>query len=396
MYKELREKKNDLMTRAEDVLKKAKAEKRELTEEEAKELEEIRDSVRKIIETLKLDDDFRELGDMEEKKEDGEKPKEENPMTDEQKTRALEKKEREAFEAYVRGVVLNTRNDPDPVNMTKTANGAVIPTTIANRIIKKVYDICPILERSSKYNVKGKLDLPYYGETAEGMVNVDYQTEFTAITSNVGSFGSISLTGFLAGALTLISRSLINNAQFDITGFIVDHMAYAIKRFIEKELLNGTVGKVTGLSTLSNGITAAAQNAITADEIIRLHDKVKDEFQSGAIWIMSPATRTAIRLLKSTTGYYLLNDDVSSPFGTTLLGKPVYVSDNMPDIEAGKNVIFYGDMKGLATKFNEDINIEVLREKYADMHAVGVVGWFEFDSKVEDAQKIAKLTMASA
>ena len=109
---------------------------------------------------------------------------------------------------------------------------------------------------------------------------------------------------------------------------------------------------------------------------------------------MSPATRTALRKLKSTTGYPLLNDDISSPFGTTLLGKPVYVSDNMDNIATGKTVIYYGDMRGLGTKFAEEINIEVLRERYADEHAVGVVGWFEFDSKVIDEQKIAKLVMA--
>ena len=51
-------------------------------------------------------------------------------------------------------------------------------------------------------------------------------------------------------------------------------------------------------------------------------------------------------------------------------------------------------MKGLATKFNEDINIQVLRERYAPQHALGIVGWFEFDSKVIDAQQIAKLVMA--
>ena len=109
---------------------------------------------------------------------------------------------------------------------------------------------------------------------------------------------------------------------------------------------------------------------------------------------MSSATRTALRLLKGKDGNYLLNDDISSPFGTTLLGKPVYVSDNMPEIATGKTAIYYGDMAGLATKFSEDINIQVLREKYADEHATGVVGWFEFDAKVEDAQKIARLVMA--
>jgi HK97 family phage major capsid protein len=66
----------------------------------------------------------------------------------------------------------------------------------------------------------------------------------------------------------------------------------------------------------------------------------------------------------------------------------------MPEIATGNTVIYYGDFKGLATKFSENINIQVLRERYADEHADGVIGWFEFDSTVEDNQKLAKLTMA--
>ena len=178
-----------------------------------------------------------------------------------------------------------------------------------------------------------------------------------------------------------------------IVAFVIDEMAYSIHRFIENVLLNGS-GDVEGLSTLTNSMTAASQSAITADEVITLQGKVKDVFQANAIWIMSANTRDALRLLKDDVGRYLLQDDITSPFGKVLLGKPVYVSDNMSDIGAGKTVIYYGDMKGLATKFSEDMNIQVLREKYATQHAVGVVGWLEFDSKVEDAQKITKLVMA--
>lgn len=401
--KELLEKKNDLVTRAEETLNKAKAENRELTDAEMAELAEIRDNVRKIVKALDLDDFFDREGSVNGKKmapaseeENGENPKEE--MSEDTRAKCgQEVKETRAFEDFLRGRVTNERT-----NMTFDDNGAVVPTTIANRIIKKVYNICPILERSTKYNVKGTLELPYY-DVDTTTITVAYKDEFSALTSSSGKFDSITLTGYLAGALTKISRSLINNSQFDIVAFVVDEMAYAIKRFIENELLNGTPGnppstpsKVLGLYGLTNYITAASQTVITADEVVQLHDRVKDEFQDNAMWIMSPATRTALRLLKATTGYYLLNDDVSSPFGTTLLGKPVYVSDNMPDMAAGKNAIFYGDFRGLATKFSEELSIEVLREKYADEHAIGVIGWFEFDSKVEDAQKIAKLVMASA
>ena len=385
-YKGLVEKKNDLITRAEAILNDAETNKRELTDDEAQELAEIRDDVRKIKEALKIHDEIKD-----EKKELKEEAAEDAAEAQALKEAACkEEADRRAFEAYIRGVVLNER--AGATNMTTAANGAVIPTTIANKIIAMVYNICPILEKSTKYNVKGKLIVPFYDEGTTS-ITVDYAEEFVDLTSSVGNMDKIELDGFLAGTLTLISRSLINNAQFNIVDFVVERMAYAIKRFIEGELLNGTEDKIEGLSGVTKSITAAATNAITADEVVRLHDAIKDDFQGNAIWIMSPATRTALRTLKSTTGYYLLNDDISTPFGTSILGKPVYVSDNMPDMGAGKTAIYYGDMRGLATKFSEEMNIEVLREKYATQHAVGVVGWLEFDSKVEDAQKIAKLVM---
>ena len=388
-YKALVEKKNDLVVRAEAILNDAETNKRELTDAEAQELAEIRDDVRKIKEALKIAEEIHE--EKKELKEEGEALDaracgEDKKREAEQK--AKEEAETRAFDAYLRGIVLNQRDS----ELDKGTNGAVIPTTIANKIISKVYNICPILERSTKYNVKGKLVVPYYDEDTNS-ITVSYANEFEDLTSNVGSFDKIELDGFLAGALTLVSRSLIRNSDFNLVDFVVEKMAYAIKRFIEHELLIGTVGKVTGLSTLTNGIVAGSATAITADEVVQLHDAIKDDFQANAIWIMSPATRTALRTLKSTTGYYLLNDDLSSPFGSTLLGKPVYVSDNMPNMGAGNVAIYYGDMRGLATKFSENMEIEVLREKYATQHAVGVVGWLEFDSKVEDNQKIAKLTM---
>ena len=387
MEKELTEKKNDLITRAEEVLNKAKEDCRELTEDEAMELAEIRDDIKKIKETLELKGFF--------DKEGGNKPMEEPKEKVEiekeiETTRALEEREEKAFENYIRGVVTNERD----ANMTLTDNGAVIPTTIANRIIKKVYDICPILERSTKYNVKGKLDLPYYDESTQA-ITVAWATEFVELESNVGKLDSIELTGYLAGALTLISRSLINNSQVDVVAFVVDRMAYDIARFIENVLLNGG-GSVKGLTGVTNITTAASSTAITADELIKVQGSVKDVFQENAIWIMNPATRDAIRSLKDGMGRYLLQDDISLPFGKSLLGKPIYVSDNMPTMAAGKVAVYYGDMRGLATKFSEDMNIQVLREKYATQHAIGVVGWLEFDSKVEDAQKIAEIKMAGS
>lgn len=111
---------------------------------------------------------------------------------------------------------------------------------------------------------------------------------------------------------------------------------------------------------------------------------------------MSRATRKAIRKLKDGDGNYLLNKDATSKWGYSLFSHDVYeISQNMPDMAAGKRAILYLDPTGLAVKVAENPSVQVLREKFADEHAVGVICWMEVDSKVENKQKIAVLAMGA-
>ena len=386
------ERQNDLITRAETLVNTAESEKRELTEAEAQELAEIRDDIQRIKKFLDIEDDIdsaRPVADVEKEAKNVIDGEDARACSDEE--RAIEEAETKAFADYIRGVVSgNVRSG----ELAPANNGAIIPVTIARKIVELVYDVCPILDRSEKFTVKGKLEIPYYPANSATQITVAFATEFEDLASSTGNFKTIELSGYLAGALTKISKSLINNTDIDIVGFIVKRMAYDIARFLEKNLLGFGGGSVTGLSTATNSMTAAAADVITADELITLQGMVKDIYQDNAIWIMNPKTRDALRHLTNDIGIYLLNDDLSAPFGKTLLGKPVYVSDNMPELATGVNGIYYGDMSGLKTKFSEEMSIEVLREVYAAQHAVGVVGWFEFDAKIADEQKIAVLKMA--
>lgn len=360
------------------------SEERAITEDEEKRAESINDEIKRIDKTIvilnEMKKNIEERGEREEPEDDPEK-KEEKRAEDEER----------AVADYIRGVVTDEHRAE---NLTKTDNGALIPQTIANKIIKKVYDISPILEKTTKYNVKGELKIPKYKAEADNIV-MAYSNEFTELEAKAGEFETISLTGYLAGVLSLISNSLINNSQFDIVSFVIDQMAYNVSRFIEKELLIGTDNKIEGLKGVSLTTTAAKATVIKADELIDLQDSIKDAFQQNAMWIMNSKTRTAIRKLKDNNGRYLLQDDVNSPFGKTLLGKPVYCSDNMPELAASTTTIYYGDMSGLAVKIVEALEINVLREKYATQHATGVVGWMEMDAKVENEQKIAKMVMGA-
>lgn len=375
-----KEKRAEYEKKMNDMLDLAQIEERALTDEEAAEFDDLEKKIQNIDRTVAAEERARKL----------ELTNEDSQEQDEEKrTEETEKAEMRAFANYVRGVVSEERAE----NLTAAETGAVVPTSIAQKIISKVYDICPLYALADRYPVKGTLSIPYYEEDASNAITVAYASEATALTANSGKFKSVELKGFLAGALSKVPKTLVNNSDFALTEFIVNKMAESIARWIEKELLCGTASKITGLSTATQVVTAAAATAITADELIDLQEMIPDVYQPGSIFVMNRATRTAIRKLKDNDGNYLLNKDATSKWGYTLFGADVYVSDNMPAMASEAAAVYYLNPTGLAVKLPEDINIEVLRERFADQHCLGVIGWLEIDSKIQDQQKVAVLKM---
>lgn len=383
--KKLIETRSQKLIEMDALLKKAEEEGRAFTDEEQTKFDTLEGEVRSLNATIAAKQRRAAAGATKEDpgKEDGEE-------TEEQK-KQREKAEERAFAGFIRGEV-ETRAD---TNLTVTDNGAVIPTSIANKIVEMVYDISPIVQLASRYNVAGNVVIPFYNEKDQ-KITVAYADEFAELESSAGKFSSIELKDFLAGALSKISQSLLTKSNFDLVSFTVRKMAEAFAQWLEGESINGTTDKITGMDRgITQVINAAGAAAITADELIDVQDAVPDVFQKDAIWIMNRKTRTAIRKLKDNDGNYLLNRDLNSRWGYTLLGKDVYTSDNVAAMAAGKTAVCYGDLSGLALKISEDLNIQVLREKYATQHAIGVVGWMAADAKVEHTQKLSKLVMAA-
>ena len=375
--KKLIEKRNALVDKLNEIVKKAEEETRAMTEDENKEFDQITAEIRDLDATIKKIRASMSIN------------KDEEPA--DPTAAKAEKNEERAFAAYIRGNLEECRAEG---GMTKTDNGAVIPKTIARKIIELVKDICPIYAMATKFNVKGDLVFPKFDK--DKGPSASYAEEFTALTSKSGSFTGITLSGYLVGALTKVSVSLINNTEFDLTAYVVNKIAEAIAEFLEGQLLAGSDGKMAGLKSCTQEVTSAAATAITSDELIDLQMKVKQRFQGACSWIMSNNTFKAIRKLKNAEGDYLMNRDLTNEFSWNLLGKKVYVSDAMPDIAGGAVPIFYGDFSGLYVKLAEDVNDQVLKERYAEEHVVGVIAWAEIDSKIVEEQKIAKLTMKAA
>lgn len=377
--KALLEKKEDLKAKMKGIVDTAKTENRELTEEEVKNFDEFEKSIKDIESTIER---MKKVEDMETK----------IPKVEDKKELTQEEKDIKAFANFIRNRVNGIVNEGD-INLTKGDNGAIIPKTIAKKIIDKVIEISPLYASATKYNAKGTLAIPKYDNSTDD-VQVAYATEFDELVSHSGKFATVELTGFLIGALTKISKSLLNNNDFNLTEYVIGKMAEKFKLFYEGEMINGTTNKISGIvgsyDSTNMKVVLGAKSSITTDELIDIQETVPDVFQVGAYWIMNRETRKTIRKLKDSDGNYILNRAFNEKWDYELLGKPVYCSEKMQKLgTASKPVILYGDFSGLAVKETEEMEIQVLVEKFATQHAIGVCGYSELDAKVENTQKIA-------
>ena len=370
------EKRNSIVEEINNLFKGAETEKRALTEDEQSTFEAKTAELKALDKTIEAKREARSLTMM-----DDETPK--TPDAKEEK-RSTEELEARAFETYLR--------EQRAGEMAKGDNGAVIPTTIANRIIDTVKQVAPIYALTTKFNVKGKLQFP----VAKGSITTGYQTEFTDIASSAVGFENVELDGYLIGALSKVSVSLINNAQFDIVGYVVNKIAQSIAEFLEKELIKGSknIKGITDASYEGKGVqkvTSFKEGVISTDDLIETQGEVKMNVQEGCQWLMNQGMLNEVRKLKDNNGQYVLNPDLRTGFGFQLLGKPVMISDEMPN-----DTIIYGDWSAMYVNIHEDINIRQLNEVYAAQHGVGFVAWAELDAKLVEQGKFTKLVKKTA
>lgn len=398
--KYLDEQRSENQDKMQAILDEAKAEKRALTEEEISKFNELKKLITEIDATINAEEEAREM-DIEEKKE---APAGEVPAEDKE-----EKKEERAFVDFI----VTGEERATSQGLSYGSNGAIVPTTIAKKIIEKVRELSPIYEKVEKFHTKGTLEIPVYDvdssvDSPTGDVNVAYQgDEFTSLVAGQGKFTSIELKGYAHGALSVISRKLLNNTDINVTNFLTNKMAQAFAEFWEKELLVGTgatnnhmTGAVSTTNLVATGNnTYTAANAAKIDNLINLQLSVPQQYQKNSMWIMNKAVFTELRKAKDGNGNYYMayGKGLTGGFDWEFLGKPVYISENMPSPTVAGNIpVLYGDFSGIAMKISQDLEIQLMREKYIDKNAIGIVGWAECDSKIQNHQMIAGLKMAAS
>ncbi|MDT8718989.1 phage major capsid protein [Clostridium sp. 19966] len=361
-----------------------------LDENKLDEAEKVKTEKRELEKKLKMTEELEaeEKRDLEAQAEKDNKEIEERKDVKEMENtekKDITAEEARSFAAFVRG---------ENRALSAGDNGGIIPTSISNKILEKVKELSPIYNLVTVYNISGDLVLPRYDET-NSSISAAYIDEFTELTEGTGKFTTIKLQSFIVGVLAKVSKSLINKSDFDVTNFVINEVAKKIAQFLEHELLVGTDEKMTGVLAASQTMDSAGVT-ISFDDIFDLEAKIPDLYLPNACFIMHKTTRTALKKIKNTQGEYILQKDLTSPSSYSLLGHPVYTSENMPVVAAGNKAIVFGDMSGLAMKLTSNIQTTILTEKYATQYATGVCAYIEVDSDIQDNQKLAVLKVKSA
>jgi HK97 family phage major capsid protein len=176
-------------------------------------------------------------------------------------------------------------------------------------------------------------------------------------------YSKITIEVHTAEAEPWVYNETLEDSFADLETDLADEAGIAFAEGGGNEFINGDgVGKARGILSYTNvansafewgsigyipsGKSAAFASVAPADKLISLQHSLKPQFRKGAVFLMNDATLGVVRQLKDASGsYYLFQRDPNAEFVGFLLGHPVEIDNNMPDIGAGAYAIAFGNFK---------------------------------------------------
>ena len=172
-------------------------------------------------------------------------------------------------------------------------------------------------------------------------------------------------------SLVKFDEEFVRDASFDFNDYLLRRFARVMGRAEEKAFISGVgVKQPHGLLKPEVGAeTGVTTDGITYDDIIRLFFALEPEYRDHAMWIMNDETALHLRTLKSNDGDYIWNHADS-----TILGKPVIISNFMPSAESGCLPVLFGDFRYYWVICRRPVSLRALYEQFAVYDQIGYLG----------------------
>ena len=224
-----------------------------------------------------------------------------------------------------------------------------------------------------------------------------WTAENGAYTPSDPSFDQKTIDAYKLTDLVKVSIELLQDSMFDLESYIASEFARAFGIAEEEAFCVGSgTGQPTGIFTANGGqvgITAAANNAVTADELFSLVYALKSPYRRNAKWLMNDSTIAAIRKLKDGNGVYLWQPSLQAGEPDKLLGYELYTSPYVPTVAAEALTVAFGDFKNYWIADRSGRTVQRLNELYSTNGQVGFVATERVDGKVILPEGIQLLKM---
>ncbi len=182
-------------------------------------------------------------------------------------------------------------------------------------------------------------------------------------------------------ALPKASQRLLDDSAFDIEGWLAGRIADKFSRAEAAAFVSGDgVDKPTGFLThtavddatwtwgnlgyIATGVDGDFSSTNPVDAIIDLVYALGAEYRAGATFVMNSKTAGAVRKMKDADGRFMWSDGLAAGEPARLMGYPVLIAEDMPDIGSDATAIAFGDF-GAGYTVAERPDLRVLRDPFS-------------------------------
>jgi HK97 family phage major capsid protein len=296
----------------------------------------------------------------------------------------IEAPHRKAFSAYVRGgdddALRGLDMEEKALNTAVAAEGGyLVDPETAETIRSVLKSTASIRQIANVVNVEATSYDVLIDHTDVGS---GWASETSAMTeTSTPQIERITIPLHELSALPKASQRLLDDAAFDIEGWLAARIADKFARaeataFISGDGLDKPRGFLTrpivaedswawgSLGYVATGATGGFDSAAPADSIVDLVYALGAQYRAHASFVMNSRTAGQVRKIKDADGRFLWSDGLSAGEPARLLGYPVLIAEDMPDIAADTTAIAFGDF-GSGYTVAERPDLRILRDPFS-------------------------------
>jgi len=213
-------------------------------------------------------------------------------------------------------------------------------------------------------------------------VGSGWATEVAATTETATpTIERISIKLSELSAMPKASQRLLDDSAFDVEGWLANKIATRFVRAEAAAFINGDgVDKPKGillptkvanaswvwgqLGYIPTGAAADFATTNTVDCIVTLIYSLMADYRSNASFVMNSKTAGAVRKMKDVDGRFMWSDGLAAAEPARLMGYPVLICEDMPDVAANAYPIAFGDFKSAYT-IAERPDLRILRDPFS-------------------------------